>query len=330
MPDDRFLHKRAGLSEKLSQLTDLEYRVWTQYLLSADDFGVMRMSALTIRQENDALAQRPEKLVHAALESIVSVGLLSTFKSNGRRYLYQADWQDFQKVRFPARTSHPKPPITAPCTMHTAWLITAHPGGDKQLASWRHPDTFTRKNGRDVPHSTTEPTTVATSVVTTEPTTVVDTVVAARPQRGPNAATAPSRADGRAQPFAFSLLPLAFSHRTSESGSEEKSAEGGIPGDQAWGEFKAAYPSARRNAGFMAEQRFIAACHAVGFTALIVALERHKQTEQWKKGMVPSLDKWLEKELWIQEPDTPDNGAGGNDAAREHLRKIQQQREVMR
>ena len=141
MPDDRFLHKRAGQSEKVSQLSDLEFRVWTQYLLSADDFGVMRLSALTIQADNAALELRPIKAVTAALNKIVTVRLLQPFVHQNRAYVYQHNWQDWQKVTYPRQTIEPKPPVEI-CTRNMQWLLSYWPGG-KPVPSWKAPERFT-------------------------------------------------------------------------------------------------------------------------------------------------------------------------------------------
>src|SRR5262245_60899715 len=103
LPDDRFLHRRAGHGQKTAQLSSDEFRVWVQYLLSADDFGVMRCSATTLRSDNAFLGMKPERMVARWLEAVVAVGLVLTFEHQGRRYVYQPDWQDYQKVRWPAK-----------------------------------------------------------------------------------------------------------------------------------------------------------------------------------------------------------------------------------
>ena len=106
MPADRFLHARLGHSARVSSLTDLEYRVWTTYLLGADDFGVMRAEAVAFQAAHDALSRRPAKAIGGCIERLVKVGLVAAFVHQGARYLYQVDWQDFQRVRYPLRTLH--------------------------------------------------------------------------------------------------------------------------------------------------------------------------------------------------------------------------------
>ena len=107
MPADRFFHARLGHSAKVSSLSDLEYRVWTTYVLAADDFGVMRADAVAFQAAHDALrAQSVEEIVQG-VERLVTVGLVATFVHQAAHYLYQADWQDFQRVRYPGRTLQP-------------------------------------------------------------------------------------------------------------------------------------------------------------------------------------------------------------------------------
>jgi hypothetical protein len=131
MPQDRLRSPRGSRGRRLTSLTDFEFRVWDQYQLSADDFGVMRCSPLTVQAENDNLADRPSGDVLAALERMIAVGLVAGFEHQGRRYICQLDWQEFQKVEYPRRTLMPCPPdeLLAKCDASTAKLFRQYPGG---------------------------------------------------------------------------------------------------------------------------------------------------------------------------------------------------------
>ena len=128
MPADRLLHARLGHSAKVSSLSDLEYRVWTTYVLATDDFGVMRADAVAFQAAHDALSTRPAEEIAKCVERLVETGLVAAFEHQGARYLYQWDWQDFQRVRFPARTLHPLPD-SAEVSGRTHHLWSVHPGG---------------------------------------------------------------------------------------------------------------------------------------------------------------------------------------------------------
>jgi hypothetical protein len=133
MPADRLFHQKAGHSHKVNMLTDLEYRVWTQYLLSADDFGVMRATAVKLQSDNDHLANRPAKVVQRCIEALIKAELVREFTHQGARFIFQPDWQDFQKVTWPAKTINPPIPadLLADCSEATRLLFSVHPGAKK-------------------------------------------------------------------------------------------------------------------------------------------------------------------------------------------------------
>lgn len=130
MPDDRFIHPKLSRSVKVSGLTDLEFRVWMQEILSADDFGVLPHSAPLIRGANDALEMRGEAEIGAAINKIVDVGLRVKFNHQGKEYSADPVWQDFQRVRRPRAPLNPCPPaeILRTFSRNTIALFREHHG----------------------------------------------------------------------------------------------------------------------------------------------------------------------------------------------------------
>lgn len=70
--------------------------------------------------------------------------------------------------------------------------------------------------------------------------------------------------------------------------------------DQQFAAFVEAYPAARRQRGYMAETLFLHALAHVSYENLMAALEQHKRSDEWQKGMIPNLRKWLEEQHWIR------------------------------
>lgn len=109
MADTRILHKRGSHGSRVTALSHLEYRVWTQYLLSADDYGVMRASPSVLQADNPNLEREPVRRLQAAMDAVESSGLVQSFTHQGAKFWWQLDWQDFQGIRYPRDTVNPKP-----------------------------------------------------------------------------------------------------------------------------------------------------------------------------------------------------------------------------
>jgi hypothetical protein len=129
MPADRLLHPRLGHSAKVGALTHLEFRVWITYQLASDDYGVMRKSAVTLQAADDALAREKPAVVLNALKRLTACGLIKKFDHQGRTYVFQSDWQNFQRVKHPRDTMQPLPPdeMISACTPATRKLFAQHP-----------------------------------------------------------------------------------------------------------------------------------------------------------------------------------------------------------
>lgn len=153
MPDDRLFHSCLGQSDKVNNLSDFEELVWRDYINAADDFGIMRFSAVTLQAKFDRMARRPVKVIEKALANVKAADLVRTFVHQSRTYCYQWDWQDWQHVTYPRRTAQPLP-IGAQlggCSMSTRWLFTLHPDGGKLEGGWKAPKSFQPAEAGETP-----------------------------------------------------------------------------------------------------------------------------------------------------------------------------------
>lgn len=110
MAQYRLIYQGAGTGERITALSHLEFRVWVQYQLSADDYGVCPAEAVKLQGDNVALQDESQRRIQTAIERLIAVQLCGVFQDGRRRYLYQPDWQDRQKIRHFTATSHPAIP----------------------------------------------------------------------------------------------------------------------------------------------------------------------------------------------------------------------------
>lgn len=115
MAQHRLIHRKVATGERSSGLSHLGFRVWVQYMLSADDYGVCPAEATKLQGDNPTLAKETQKRVQAEIENLIAVKLCGVFMDGSRRYLYQPDWQDWQKIQWPTESSYPLIPSKELC-----------------------------------------------------------------------------------------------------------------------------------------------------------------------------------------------------------------------
>ena len=270
MPIDRFLHPRAGHSNKVSQLSDFAYRVWTQYILSADDFGVMRASGIALQADNDAFAKRKAAAVQKAFDAVIDVGLVRTFEHQGRRYVCQLDWQTWQKVGWPRITTEPKPPdiVIAACDAPTRTLFALYPGGQRKGKGGRFTPSGSESTSGELPENF----------------------------ESTSGELRSTRAGGRAERLRLPAPAEAMAMATAPP-----------PLDLWFRELCAAYPPQSVSAGYLTQTAFIDAITADGrdpsvvFAEMVEHLANQTRGYQWRvTRMIPKLEKWLREGLWRQ------------------------------
>jgi hypothetical protein len=163
MPDYRKLHNAHGNSQTLATISDYEFRVWTQYRASADDFGVCPLNAAKLQGDNRRLARDPASKVMKALKQLIEVGLVIPFAHQGLDYICQRDWQDFEDIRYPRNTSYPVPSPQAFALLSEKTAELFRNDSRKDSAKFPHlaragaPETLTFTKTRSLTQTETDP-----------------------------------------------------------------------------------------------------------------------------------------------------------------------------
>jgi hypothetical protein len=297
MPADRLFHPRLNHSEKIGKLSHLEFRVWHTYVLAADDYGVVRKSATTFQAASDALDQEPKEVIQAALAKLVTVGLCAVFEHQGRKYLCQLDWQNFQRVKHPRDSSNPLPTaqLVANATPSTQRLWEQHnslreevldvPVSGSPLGGEREPDGSRMGGEREASGSRVgnerEPNGKSTSG-----------------EREPIGSLARARA-----------REMANGYRLTANGLKEEKKASPFQMDVWARELVDLYPPARRCSPLVVERPLFEVLTAdpniapeTAWEALKARLEVNKRSHEWRiKGMAPRLDRYLISGAHLQE-----------------------------
>lgn len=99
MPN-RVIKESAFLSERISELSDFEFRLWVGLITQADDAGRGDARPAIIKGRVFALRDRTTlKDIDAALRNLAAVGCVSLYTVDGKPYFQFPNWAKHQRVR---------------------------------------------------------------------------------------------------------------------------------------------------------------------------------------------------------------------------------------
>lgn len=145
MPN-RVIKETICTSDKLSGLTDFEFRLWVGLLVSADDAGRGDARPAIIRGRVFPLRERVTiKDVDAALHGLAASGCVSLYKVGGKPYYWFPTWAEHQRLDR-AKPKYPSPEDADDCSVETS--SAADCGELPQIAAdcGLNPNTNTKEN----------------------------------------------------------------------------------------------------------------------------------------------------------------------------------------
>lgn len=113
MPN-RIIKESIAASERISNLSDFEFRLWVGLITYVDDKGRGDARAPMIRAHVFPLRDDiSNSMVERSVQSLVEQGCIVRYEVDGKPYLYFPNWEKHQRVRN-VREKYPAPPSFLP------------------------------------------------------------------------------------------------------------------------------------------------------------------------------------------------------------------------
>ena len=99
MPN-RIIKESIARSEKISGLTDFQFRLWVHLITYVDDFGRGDARAAIIKGACFPFRERlANKDIEKGIAELADAGCVGLYKVDGKPYLYFPNWDEHQRVR---------------------------------------------------------------------------------------------------------------------------------------------------------------------------------------------------------------------------------------
>ena len=107
MPN-RIIKDSISKSEKISGLTDFQFRLWVHLITYVDDYGRGDARPAIIRGRAFPLHSVTDKQIIEALSKLETVDMIYLYTVGGKPYLQLKTWGDHQQIRA-TKSKYPKP-----------------------------------------------------------------------------------------------------------------------------------------------------------------------------------------------------------------------------
>jgi hypothetical protein len=99
MPN-RIIKESIARSEKISNLTDFQFRLWVHLITYVDDFGRGDARPAIIKGSCFPFRERlANKDIEKGIAELADAGCVGLYKVDGKPYLYLPNWDEHQRVR---------------------------------------------------------------------------------------------------------------------------------------------------------------------------------------------------------------------------------------